>query len=174
MSGVFLCWRIIFCRSAVRKFAAPPAPRSCGTIAFCANFLAAGGTRSPSYSRSYAFVDAELRKRRPFGRRFLFSRISSCRSASGKCGDVNIQVYVVLKCEIECTSRGECCSPSFPSGIPPPLGKSAVLLKCGVYFSFFLIEFEFRIEIIERRTVFTERRSRGEEGDSTRTAPVST
>ena len=30
--------------------------------------------------------------------------------------------YGVLKREIECTSRGECCSPSFPSGIPPPLG----------------------------------------------------
>ena len=44
------------------------------------------------------------------------------------------------------------CSPSFPSGFPPPLGKSAVLLKCGICFSFFLIEFESRIEIIERRT----------------------
>ena len=80
----------------------------------------------------------------------------------------------VLKRKIECTSRGECCSPSFPSGIPPPLGKSAVLLKCGIYFSSFLIKFESRIEIIERRIALTERRSWGEEGDSTRTAPVST
>ena len=30
--------------------------------------------------------------------------------------------YGVLKGEIECTSRGECCSPTFPSGFPPPLG----------------------------------------------------
>ena len=124
---------------------------------------------------------------------FLCLRIIFCRSASGKCGDVNIQVYVVLKrgigctsrgeccspsfpsgkvpsfdmgvlitpplpagdvvlkCGIEFTSRGECCSPSFPSGIPPPLGKSAVLLKCGIHFSSFLIKFESRIEIIERR-----------------------
>ena len=68
--------------------------------------------------------------------------------------------FVVLKCEIECTSRTrEYCPPSFPSGIPPPLGKRAVLLKCGIYFSSFLIKFESRIEIIERRTVFTERRS---------------
>ena len=57
-----------------------------------------------------------------------------------------------LKREIECTSRVECCSPSFPSGIPPPLGKSAVLLKCGICFSSFLIKFESRIEIIKRRT----------------------
>ena len=83
--------------------------------------------------------------------------------------------FVVLKREIVSTSlTWEYCSPSFPSGIPPPLGKSSVLLKCGIYFSSFLIEFESRIEIIERRTVLTERRSRGEEGDSTRTAPVST
>ena len=64
--------------------------------------------------------------------------------------------------------------PSFPSGFPPPLGKSSVLLKCGIYFSSFLIKFKFRIEIIKWRTVLTERRSRGEEGDSTRTKPVST
>ena len=81
----------------------------------------------------------------------------------------------VPKREIGCTSlTWEYCSPSFPSGFPPPLGKSTVLLKCGIYFSSFLIEFESRIEIIERRTVLTEHRSRGEEGDSTRTAPVST
>ena len=49
---------------------------------------------------------------------------------------------VVLKRVIGCTSRGECCSPSFPSGFPPPLGKSAVLLKCGICFSSFLIKFE--------------------------------
>ena len=61
--------------------------------------------------------------------------------------------FVVLKREIEYTSRGECCSPSFPSGFPPPLGKSAVLLKCGICFSSFLIKFESRIEIIKRRTV---------------------
>ena len=30
--------------------------------------------------------------------------------------------YGELKRKIECTSRGECCSPTFPSGIPPPLG----------------------------------------------------
>ena len=82
--------------------------------------------------------------------------------------------YGVFGGGIGCTSRGECCSPSFPSGFPPPLGKSAVLLKCGICFSSFLIEFESRIEIIKRRTVLTEHRSRGEEGDSTRTAPVST
>ena len=40
-----------------------------------------------------------------------------------------------------CPLTWKCCSPSFPSGFPPPLGKSAVLLKCGIYFSFFLIEF---------------------------------
>ena len=68
----------------------------------------------------------------------------------------------------------EYCSPTFPSGFPPPLGKSSVLLKCGICFSSFLIKFESRIEIIERRTVLTEHRSRGEEGDSTRTKPVST
>ena len=61
--------------------------------------------------------------------------------------------YGVFGGGIECTSRGECCSPSFPSGFPPPLVKSSVLLKCGIYFSSFLIEFESRIEIIERRTV---------------------
>ena len=82
--------------------------------------------------------------------------------------------FVVLKCGIECTSRGEYCSPSFPSGFPPPLGKSSLLLKCGICFSSFLIEFESRIEIIKRQTILTERRSRGEEGDSTRTKPVST
>ena len=99
----------------------------------------------------------------------------------------------VLGGEIECASRRECCSPSFPSGkvlssnmevllppscgfhraqtwnrvhvtrgmllpllpfgFPPPLGKSAILLKCGIYFSSFLIKFKYRIEIIERRTV---------------------
>ena len=64
-----------------------------------------------------------------------------------------------LKREIECTSRVECCSPSFPSGIPPPLGKSSVLLKCGICFSSLLIKFESRIEIIKRRTVLTKRRS---------------
>ena len=66
------------------------------------------------------------------------------------------------------------CSPSNPgtpqnclrrfcgephSGFPPPLGKSSVLLKCGICFSSFLIKLESRIEIIERRTVLTERRS---------------
>ena len=60
--------------------------------------------------------------------------------------------FIGLKRGIECTSRGECCSPSFPSGFPPPLGKSAVLLKCGIYFSSFLIKFESRIKIIKRRT----------------------
>ena len=80
-----------------------------------------------------------------------------------------------LKREIGCTSlTWEYCSLSFPSGFPPPLGKSSHLLKCGIFFLFFLIEFESSIEIIERRTVLAERRSRGEEGDSTRTAPVST
>ena len=69
--------------------------------------------------------------------------------------------------------RGECCSPSNPgtpqnclrrfcgephSGFPPPLVKSSVLLKCGICFSSFLIKFESRIEIIERRTVLTEHR----------------
>ena len=37
--------------------------------------------------------------------------------------------------------------------------ESAVLLKCGIYFSFFLIKFESRIEIIKWRTVLAERRS---------------
>ena len=60
--------------------------------------------------------------------------------------------YGVLGGEMECTSRGECCSPTFPSGFPPPLVKSAALLKCGIYFSSFLIKFESRIEIIERQT----------------------
>ena len=86
----------------------------------------------------------------------------------GGCGEFKL-VYKIYAPPI-----WEYCSPSFPSGIPPPLVKSAVLLKCGIYFSFFLKKFEFRIEIIERRTVLTEHRSRGEEGDSTRTAPVST
>ena len=68
-------------------------------------------------------------------------------------GKYTHKVFVALKRGIGCTSRGECCSPSFPSGIPPPLGKSSILLKCGIYFSSFLIKFESRIEIIERRTV---------------------
>ena len=93
--------------------------------------------------------------------------VNSCNTRS--------EAACVLKREIGCTSlTWKYCSPSFPSGIPPPLVKSAVPLKCGIYFSFFLIEFESRIEIIERRTVLAKRRSRGEEGDSTRTAPVST
>ena len=65
------------------------------------------------------------------------------------------------------------CSPSNPgtpqnclrrfcgephSGFPPPLGKSSVLLKCGIYFSSILIKLESRIEIFKRRTVLTERR----------------
>ena len=193
MSGVFLCWRIIFCRSASGKCGDVHALRVFSlrskTIRALSHFPSAY-TCSSSYSRSYAFVDAELRKRRPFGRRFLFSRIIFCRSASGKCSssyskvrtrcgpltleycspsfpsgkapsfDMGVLITpplpagdVVLKCGIEFTSRGECCSPSFPSGIPPPLGKSAVLLKCGIHFSSFLIKFESRIEIIERRTV---------------------
>ena len=115
---------------------------------------------------------------------------------------------VVLKYEIECTSRGECCSPSFRgphkiaygdfAGSPiraflphcvtararlrggvnfaahlshgcsfspseyafggDPL-EGSVLLKCGICFSSFLIEFESRIKIIERRTALTKRRS---------------
>ena len=61
--------------------------------------------------------------------------------------------FGVLKRGIGCTSlTWECCSPSFPSGFPPPLVKSAVLLKCGICFSSFLIKFESRIKIIERRT----------------------
>ena len=36
--------------------------------------------------------------------------------------------------------------------------EGSVLLKCGICFSSFLIEFESRIEIIKRRTVLTERR----------------
>ena len=75
-----------------------------------------------------------------------------CTSLTWECCYPLPAGFVVLKREIEYTSRGECCSPSFPSGIPPPLGKSVVLLKCGIYFSFFLKKFEFRIEIIERRT----------------------
>ena len=37
--------------------------------------------------------------------------------------------------------------------------ESSILLKGGICFSSFLIKFEFRIKIIERRTVLTERRS---------------
>ena len=61
--------------------------------------------------------------------------------------------FVVLGGGIGCTSlTWEYCSPSFPSGLPPPLGKSAILLKCGIFFLSFLIKFESRIEIIKRRT----------------------
>ena len=149
MSGVFLCWRIIFCRSASGKCGDVHALRVFSlrskTIRALSHFPSAY-TCSSSYSRSYAFVDAELRKRRPFGRRFLFSRIIFCRSASGKCGDVNIQVYVVLKRGIGCTSRGECCSPSFrgPHKIAcgdfagSPIRGKALSSNMGILFTPFL------------------------------------
>ena len=95
----------------------------------------------------------------------LYANSCNTRSEGAACSNGKLSVRPLT---------WEYCSPSFPSGFPPPLGKSSVLLKCGIYFSFFLIEFESRIEIIKRRTVLTEHRSRGEEGDSTRTAPVST
>ena len=101
----------------------------------------------------------------------LMDALSGCSSRG-----CSLEVCIVLKGYKTCRRplTWEYCSPSFPSGIPPPLGKSAVLLKCGILFSSFLIKFESRIEIIKRRTVLTKRRSRGEEGDSTRTEPVST
>ena len=55
-------------------------------------------------------------------------------------------------------SHGCSFSPSEYTFGGDPL-ESSILLKGGICFSSFLIKFESRIEIIERRTVFTERRS---------------
>ena len=42
----------------------------------------------------------------------LYAHSCNTRSEGAACSEVRIK----------CTSRGEYCSPSFPSGIPPPLG----------------------------------------------------
>ena len=59
------------------------------------------------------------------------------------CGGVNFAAHL---------SHGCSFSPSEYTFGGDPL-ESSVLLKCGIYFSSFLIEFESRIEIIKRRTV---------------------
>ena len=67
----------------------------------------------------------------------------------------------------------EYCTPSFPSGFPPPLEieDNPPIMR---YLPFRpLKNFYSRTSIIERRTVLTENLSWAEEGDSTRTTPVS-
>ena len=64
--------------------------------------------------------------------------------------------------------------PHLPFGLSSPAREKFTPPKMRDILFVLLIKFESRIEIIERRTVLTERRSRGEEGDSARTAPVST
>ena len=64
--------------------------------------------------------------------------------------------------------------PLLPFGLSSPAREKFTPPKMRDILFVLLIKFESRIEIIKRRTVLTERRSRGEEGDSTRTAPVST
>ena len=64
--------------------------------------------------------------------------------------------------------------PHLPFGYSSPAREKFSPPKMRDKLLVILIKFESRIEIIKRRTVLTERRSRGEEGDSTRTAPVST
>ena len=54
-------------------------------------------------------------------------------------------------------------SPSFPTGFPPRVRTSIVLLKCGTNFPPFEKKFGFRTDIIERRTVLAENPARAEE-----------
>ena len=69
------------------------APRSCGTIAPLSHFCSAGRLRRGFFFLLIFFLSLE-------------PRALNLRSLGG---------CVVLKREIGCTSRGECCSPSFPS-----------------------------------------------------------
>ena len=81
----------------------------------------------------------------------------------------------VLKRKIECASLNMgVLLPLLPFGLSSPTREEFSPPKMRDILFVLLIKFESRIEIIERRTALTERRSRGEEGDSTRTAPVST
>ena len=64
--------------------------------------------------------------------------------------------------------------PLLPFGLSSPAREEFSPPKMRDKLLVILIKFESRIKIIERRTVLTEHRSRGEEGDSTRTVPVST
>ena len=76
-------------------------------------------------------------------------------------------------------------SPLLPFGTPPPLGIEDTSPKMrNLLFhkgannaplcKHLLKKFVYRTRIIKRRTVHSERRSWGEESDSTRTEPVST
>ena len=81
----------------------------------------------------------------------------------------------MLEGEMECTSPDMgVLFPLLPFGLSSPTREEFRPPKMRDMLLSFLIKFESRIEIIKRRTVLTEHRSRGEEGDSARTAPVST
>ena len=63
--------------------------------------------------------------------------------------------------------------PLLPSGTPPPLGISLPSPKMRDWLLNFTKIFSIRTHITKRMPVLTEHPSRGEEGDSTRTEPVS-
>ena len=64
--------------------------------------------------------------------------------------------------------------PHLPSGTPPPLGIKFASPKMRDLLLNFTKIFGNRTHITKRMPVLTEHPSRGEEGDSTRTEPVST
>ena len=64
--------------------------------------------------------------------------------------------------------------PLLPSGTPPPLGIEFSSPKMRNLLLDFTQNFGNRTHITKRMPVLTEHPSRGEEGDSTRTEPVST
>ena len=64
--------------------------------------------------------------------------------------------------------------PLLPSGTPPPLGIEFSSPKMRDLLCDFTKNFGNRTHITKRMPVLTEHPSRGEEGDSTRTEPVST
>ena len=64
--------------------------------------------------------------------------------------------------------------PLLPSGTPPPLGIESTSPKMRDLLLNFTKTFSDRTHITKRMPVLTEHPSRGEEGDSTRTEPVST
>ena len=65
-------------------------------------------------------------------------------------------------------------APLLPSGTPPPLGIGLPSPKMRDLLLNFTKNFGIRTHITKRMPVLTEHPSRGEEGDSTRTEPVST
>ena len=91
------------------------------------------------------------------------------------CSETPAQSLAVLKLVLRMKSSNMgVLFPLLPFGLSSPAREKFTPPKMRDILFFILIKFESRIEIIERRTVLSERRSRGEEGDSTRTAPVST